>query len=98
MSPPFVIAHLGNAACAGARRVVLTAAPVGAALDGADRVFVLLAQTMLDDAGPARRSALPMASRYEIALRVTTELVVLELRRMARTDFGAMRRRHANIQ
>jgi hypothetical protein len=52
----------------------------------------------IDDAGPARRSALPMASRYEIALRVTTELVVLELRRMARTDFGAMRRRHANIQ
>lgn len=74
------------------------AAPAGAALDGADRVFVLPAQTMLDDAWPARRSALPMGSRYEIALRVTIELVVLELMRMARTDFGAMRRRHANIQ
>jgi hypothetical protein len=98
MSPRVVVADLGNAGRAGARRVVLTGAPAGPALDGADRVFVLSAQTMLDDAGPARRSALPMGSQYEIALLVRTELVALELMRTTRRDFDAMQMRHANIQ
>lgn len=95
---PSAVAHLGSAARAGARRVVLTAATTGAARDGADRVFILPAQTMLDDIGAGRRSALPMGSQYELALLVATELVVLELMRMTRTDFDAMRGRHANIQ
>jgi 6-phospho-3-hexuloisomerase len=95
---PSAIAHLASASRAGARRVVLTAATTGAAREAADRVFVLPAQTMLDDTGAARRSALPMGSQYELALLVATELVVLDIMRMTRTDFAAMRRRHANIQ
>ena len=95
---PSGVAHLDSAGRAGARRVVMTAAASGPALDRAERVFVLPAQTMLDDTGASRRSILPMGSQYELALLVASELVVLEIMRMTRTCFDDMRRRHANIQ
>lgn len=92
-----VLALMGVAADAGARSVVVTAQPAGAAAARADAVVHLPAQTMADDlTGSA--SILPMGSLYETAQLIFFELVVLLLRDRLGESADSMRSRHTNLE
>ena len=83
---------------AGARTLLFTAQPQGSAAALADTVFVLPAQTMANDTGPAVGSVLPMGSLYEGAQFLLFELVVLALRDRLGIAPEAMRARHTNLE
>jgi 6-phospho-3-hexuloisomerase len=92
-----VIALLGVARQAGARTVVVTAQPAGAAPAMADVVIEVPAQTMANDrGGPA--SLLPMGSLYEAAQLVLFDLISILLREKTRQSADDMRARHTNLE
>jgi len=92
-----VVALLGVARDAGARRMVVTAQPSGAAPSMADVVIELPAQTMANDrGGPA--SLLPMGSLYEAAELVFFDLISILLREKTGQSPDQMRARHTNLE
>ncbi len=91
-----VLALIGTARAAGARTLLFTAQPAGAAANAADLVVPVPAQTMADDAAGA--SALPMGSLYEGALFVLFEAMVVRLRERLCVAPEAMRARHTNLE
>jgi 6-phospho-3-hexuloisomerase len=92
-----VLALMGVARHAGARSVVITAQPEGAAARRADAVAVLPAQTMADDRGGAA-GLLPMGSLYEAAQLVFFDLASIRLRERLRQSPDEMRSRHTNLE
>jgi 6-phospho-3-hexuloisomerase len=82
---------------AGARTLVVTAQPQGAAARRADVVLPVPAQTMADDQGPAV-SVLPMGSLFEGALFVLFEVMILKLRDRLGVTPAAMRANHTNLE
>jgi len=105
-----VSALLGVARSAGARTVVVTAQPGGAAPSSADAVIHLRAQTMADDlprkisdssGAPDDRggnSVLPMGSLYEAALLIFFDIVSILLRERTGQTMDGMRTRHTNLE
>jgi 6-phospho-3-hexuloisomerase len=91
------LALLGVAREAGARTVVLTAQPDGAAPRLADVVIHLPAQTMADDR-VSSAGLLPMGSLYEAVQLVFFDLVSILLREKTRQSPDEMRARHTNIE
>lgn len=91
-----VNALLGVAKSAGARTVVVTAQPDGAAPRSADVVIHIRAQTMADDRGG--KSVLPMGSLYEAALLVFFDIVSILLRERTGQTMQSMRARHTNLE
>jgi len=75
---------------------VLTAAASGPALDAADLVLRLPAQSWEGDGAPVP-SRLPMGGQYELALWLFGELVVARLMRRFGRDAAALAARHANL-
>lgn len=92
-----VSALIGVAREAGARILVVTATPSGAAATKADLVLHVPAQTMANDQG-ALTSVLPMGSLYEGALYVAFELLVLAVREKLEVPASAMRANHTNLE
>jgi 6-phospho-3-hexuloisomerase len=92
-----VLALMGVARESGARSVVVTAQPGGAAATAADAVVHLPAQTMADDLAGAP-SVLPMGSLYETAQLIFFELVVILLRDRLGETAESMRGRHTNLE
>ena len=92
-----VMALIGVAREAGARAVVVTAQPGGAAASAADATVHLPAQTMADDLTD-RPSVLPMGSLYETAQLIFFELVVILLREHLDETSETMRARHTNLE
>jgi 6-phospho-3-hexuloisomerase len=92
-----VLALLGVARDAGARTLVVTAQPEGAAARSADAVVVLPAQTMADDVG-VRPALLPMGSLYEAVQLVFFDLASIRLRERTGQSPEAMRSRHTNLE
>jgi 6-phospho-3-hexuloisomerase len=88
---------VGVAKAAGARTACVTAQPGAAVPALCDRVLVLPAQTMADDAGPST-ATLPMGSLYEGAQYVAFEVLVLLLRARLGVAPEAMRARHTNLE
>jgi 6-phospho-3-hexuloisomerase len=82
---------------AGARRLLVTAQPSGAAARLADRVLAIPAQTMADDRGPAT-SLLPMGSLFEGAQFVLFEVMIVKLRNRLGVTSEAMRANHTNLE
>lgn len=96
-----VLALMGEARAAGARTLVVTAQPGGAAALAADQVLVVPAQTMADDLGAddaGGASVLPMGSLYEGALFLLFEVLVLRLRDQLGVTADAMRANHTNLE
>jgi 6-phospho-3-hexuloisomerase len=91
-----VSALLGVAHDAGARTLVVTAQPAGAAPARADIVLPIPAQTMADDTGGA--SVLPMGSLYEGAQYILFEVMILRLRDRLGITPEAMRANHTNLE
>jgi len=92
-----VMALVGVAGEAGARTMVVTAQPEGAAPRSADVVIELPAQTMASDrGGPA--SLLPMGSLYEAAQLVFFDLISILLREKTGQSPDQMRARHTNLE
>ncbi|MBC2836556.1 SIS domain-containing protein [Paragemmobacter straminiformis] len=89
---------IGVARTAGARVACITAQPQGSASRAADRVFLIPAQTMANDKGPAATSVLPMGSLFEGAQFLAFELLVLALRDHLGEPPDAMRARHTNLE
>ncbi|TRL38186.1 SIS domain-containing protein [Rhizobium straminoryzae] len=92
-----VSALIGVAREAGARVLVVTADPQGAAAGKADLVLHVPAQTMANDQG-ARTSVLPMGSLYEGALYIAFELLVLAVRDRLQVSPAIMRANHTNLE
>ncbi len=92
-----VLALMGVAEESGARTVVVTAQPDGAAATRADVVVHLPAQTMADDL-TEEPSVLPMGSVYETAQLIFFELVVIMLRERLGETTETMRARHTNLE
>jgi 6-phospho-3-hexuloisomerase len=92
-----VLALLGVARDAGARTVVVTAQPDGAAPQAADAVVHLPAQTMADDTG-GQAGLLPMGSLYEAAQLVFFDLASIRLRERLGQSPDEMRDRHTNLE
>ncbi len=92
-----VSALLGVAREAGARTLVVTAQPAGAAAARADIVLPIPAQTMADDTGAAV-SVLPMGSLYEGAQYILFEVMILQLRERLGVSPEAMRANHTNLE
>lgn len=93
-----VAALMGVARDAGARTLLVTAEPTGAAAARADTVLVVPAQTMARDQGAAATSVLPMGSLYEGALYVLFEILILKLRDRLAITPAAMRANHTNLE
>ncbi|MBS7539874.1 SIS domain-containing protein [Ancylobacter lacus] len=93
-----VSALMGEARRAGARTLLVTAEPTGAAARLADSVLVVPAQTMARDQGDAATSVLPMGSLYEGALYVLFEVLILALRDRLAVTPAAMRANHTNLE
>ena len=92
-----VMALLAVAREAGARTMVVTAQPGGAAPSKADVVIHLPAQTMANDRdGPT--SLLPMGSLYEAAQLVFFDLISILLREKTGQSPDQMRARHTNLE
>ena len=91
-----VSALLGVARSAGARTVVVTAQPDGAAPRSAHAVVHVRAQTMADDRGG--KSVLPMGSLYEAAILVFFDIVSILLRERTGQAMDGMRVRHTNLE
>lgn len=83
---------------AGARTLVVTAEPSGAAAALADVVLTVPAQTMARDQGDTASSVLPMGSLYEGALYVLFEMLILSLRDRLGVTPAAMRANHTNLE
>jgi 6-phospho-3-hexuloisomerase len=92
-----VLALMGVARDAGARTVVITAEPEGAAPQRADTVIHLPAQTMANDLG-APSSVLPMGSLYEIAQLIFFDCISILLQRRTDQTPELMRGRHTNLE
>jgi 6-phospho-3-hexuloisomerase len=92
-----VSALLGVAREAGARTLLVTAQPAGAAAARADIVLPIPAQTMADDTGAAV-SVLPMGSLYEGAQYILFEVMILQLRERLGVSPEAMRANHTNLE
>jgi 6-phospho-3-hexuloisomerase len=92
-----VLALLGVAREAGARTMVVTAQPAGAAARCADVVIHLPAQTMADDRTPSA-GLLPMGSLYEAAQLLFFDLVTILLREQMGQSPDQMRARHTNLE
>ncbi|MGG5819949.1 hypothetical protein [Falsiroseomonas sp. HW251] len=88
---PSTVAFLRHARSLGARCAVLTAAERGAALDAADLVLRLPAQTW--DGG----SVLPLGGQYELALWLFGDLVVQRLMERDGIPAGDLAARHGTI-
>lgn len=82
---------------AGARVLLVTATPDGAAAGLADVVLPVPAQTMASDQGEAL-SVLPMGSLYEGALYILFELIILALRDTLGVAPAVMRANHTNLE
>ncbi|HSI42065.1 MAG TPA: SIS domain-containing protein [Xanthobacteraceae bacterium] len=93
-----VSALLGVARAGGARTLLVTAEPAGAAAGRADLVLAVPAQTMASDRGAAAGSVLPMGSLYEGALYVLFEMLVLSLRDRLGVSPEQMRANHTNLE
>lgn len=93
-----VSALIGVARAAGARVLVVTAEPEGAAAARADVVLTVPAQTMASDQGAAATSVLPMGSLYEGALYVLFEMLILGLRERLDVTPAQMRANHTNLE
>jgi len=91
-----VLALLKVARSAGARIMVTTAQPEGAAPKLADVVLHLPAQTMADDRSAA--GLLPMGSLYEDVQLIFFDLVALRLREKRGQSPDEMRARHTNLE
>lgn len=81
---------------AGARTVVVTAQPDGAAAQQADAIVHLPAQTMADDQGS--QGILPMGTVYEAAQLLFFEFIVIKLRERSGQSAEDMRARHTNLE
>lgn len=92
-----VMALLGVARQAGARTLVVTAQPTGAAPAIADAVVELPAQTMANDQAGAS-SLLPMGSLYEASQLVFFDLISILLREKTGQSPDQMRARHTNLE
>jgi len=92
-----VLALLGVARAAGARTMIVTAQPTGAAPSSADVVIDLPAQTMADDFGGST-SLLPMGSLYEAAQLIFFDLISIMLREKTGQSPDQMRARHTNLE
>lgn len=92
-----VLALLGVAREAGARTMVVTAQPAGAAPRSAEVVIHLPAQTMADDR-TISAALLPMGSLYEAAQLVFFDLVSILLRKKRGQSPDEMRARHTNLE
>jgi 6-phospho-3-hexuloisomerase len=92
-----VLALLGVARGAGARTVVITAQPGGAAALAADAVIHLPAQTMADDKAPSA-GVLPMGSLYEATQLLFFDLASIRLRERMGQSAEDMRARHTNLE
>jgi 6-phospho-3-hexuloisomerase len=92
-----VLALLEVARDAGARTVVVTAQPGGAAPRIADSVIHLPAQTMANDRSAAV-GLLPMGSLYEAVQLVFFDLVSILLREKMGQSPDEMRARHTNLE
>jgi 6-phospho-3-hexuloisomerase len=92
-----VLALLGVARDAGARTMVVTAQPAGAASRIADVAIHLPAQTMADDRSAAA-GLLPMGSLYEAVQLVFFDLVSILLREKMGQSPDEMRARHTNLE
>lgn len=92
-----VLALINVAHGAGARTVVITARPDGAAAQLADAVIHLPAQTMANDLGVGT-SLLPMGSLYEMAQLVLFDLVSILVRDRTHQTPEVMRGRHTNLE
>jgi 6-phospho-3-hexuloisomerase len=93
-----VKALMGVAAEAGAKTLVVTAQPNGAAAARADHVLAVPAQTMADDQGERKSSVLPMGSLFEGAEYVLFEIMILKLRDRLGVTPEAMRANHTNLE
>jgi 6-phospho-3-hexuloisomerase len=93
-----VLALMGTARAAGATILLLTAQAQSRAARLADFTLLVPAQTLADDQGASRTSALPMGSVYEGALFVLFEVMVLKLKDMLAVAPEAMRARHTNME
>jgi len=92
-----VMALVGVAQESGARTMIVTAQPDGAAPRSADVVIELPAQTMANDrGGPA--SLLPMGSLYEAAQLVFFDIISILLREKTGQSPDQMRDRHTNLE
>ena len=93
-----VSALMNVARQAGARTLLVTAEPSGAAAALADTVLTVPAQTMARDQGDTASSVLPMGSLYEGALYVLFEILILSLRDRLGVSPAAMRANHTNLE
>lgn len=93
-----VLTLMKVAHAAQAKNLLVTAQQSGSASDLADFVLVIPAQTMADDQGAQRTSALPMGSVFEGALFLLFEVMVLKLKDMLGVSPEAMRARHTNME
>ncbi len=93
-----VSALMGVARRDGARTLLVTAEPNGAAAGLADRVLTVPAQTMASDQGATATSVLPMGSLYEGALYVLFEILILSLRERLGVSPAQMRANHTNLE
>jgi 6-phospho-3-hexuloisomerase len=91
-----VMGLIGVARDAGARTVVVTAQPDGAAAKQADAVVHLPAQTMADDQGS--QGILPMGTVYEAAQLLFFEFIVITLCERSGQNAEDMRERHTNLE
>jgi len=91
-----VMGLMGVAKRAGARTVVVTAQPDGAAAKHADAVVHLPAQTMANDQGS--QGILPMGTVYEAAQLLFFEFIVIKLRERSGQSAEHMRERHTNLE
>ena len=92
-----VLALMGVARKAGARTLIVTAQPEGAAPHEADIVMYLPAQTMARDQ-QADASILPMGSLYEAAQLLFFDLISIMLRSKTGQSPEQMRARHTNLE
>jgi 6-phospho-3-hexuloisomerase len=92
-----VLALMGVARDAGARTLVVTAQPEGAAARQADVVIHLPAQTMARDL-QASASILPMGSLYEAVQLLFFDLISIMLRSKTGQLAEQMRERHTNLE
>jgi 6-phospho-3-hexuloisomerase len=88
---PSGTAFLRHARALGARGAVITAADSGPALEAADLVLRIPAQTWEGS------SILPMGGQYEIALWLFSDLVVQRLMERGGVDAAALAARHGTI-
>jgi 6-phospho-3-hexuloisomerase len=88
---PSATAFLRQARALGARGAVFTAAESGPALEAADLVLRLPAQTWEGE------SVLPMGGQYEIALWILGDLIVQRLMARDGIDAASMAARHGTI-